>query len=78
MILVDPLVQKVEIDLANLDTSDQGDMFEELLEVTPDKELAERFIKSASPELEEMLKEHFMSTYGLVEAEDQPEEPKSA
>lgn len=64
---------KVEIDLGSIDLEVQCEAFQELLETTPDKDLAKIFKASASPELEELLKEYFMLQFNLVEAPDEEE-----
>lgn len=60
----------IEIDLSTLETGDQGEMFQELLEVTPDAELAKKFEAFASQELMELLKDHFMAHFDLIEPEE--------
>lgn len=69
-------ISSLDIDLGSLELDQQKEAFQELLETVPDKALAEVFIQSASSELMDLLKDHFIEQFDLHTA-DELDESKS-
>jgi len=65
---------EVEVDMDQLDRNEQRHLFQEMLEIVPDTDLAEVFKQFASAELCDMLREHISETDTTETPVEEPED----